>query len=143
MIWKATMHKKYFLLLLFCLFFPVLATASKASKMQKQLNANLHSYALAIRWNDFDAALSNLDPTVLREDNYLEVIENRFKNIQITNYNLKSAAWPDEQSYMQRVEIRFIDVNSQVEVTVIDKQSWRYDAVAKRWWLVSGLPVLD
>ena len=143
MIWKATMYKKYFLLLLFCLLFPVLTTASKASKAQKLLDANLTSYALAIRWSDFDAALSNLDPTVQREDNYLDIIENRFKDIQITNYILKSVVWPDEQTYMQRVEIRFIDVNTQVEVSMIDKQSWRYDPVAKRWWLVSGLPMIE
>ena len=143
MIWKATMLKKYFPVLLFCLFFPVLATASKASKAQKLLDGSLDSYALAIRWSDFEAALSNLDPTVLREDNFVEVVENRFKDIQVTSYNVKSAVWPNEQSFIQRVEIRFIDINTQVELSVIDKQSWRYDAVAKRWWLVSGLPELD
>ena len=143
MIWKATMYKKYFLLLLFCLLFPVLATASKASKAQKLLDTTLASYALAIRWSDFDAALSNLDPTVQREDDYVDIIENRFKDIQITNYILKSVVWPDEQTYMQRVEIRFIDVNTQVEVSMIDKQTWRYDPVAKRWWLVSGLPMIE
>jgi hypothetical protein len=143
MIWKATMLKKFSLLLLLCLFFPALATASKASRMQKVLDASLNSYALAIRWSDFEAALSSLDPTIVREENFSENVEARFKDIQITGYNLKSAAWQDTQTYLQRVEIRYIDVNTQVEITVTDKQSWRYDATAKRWWLVSDLPKLD
>lgn len=137
------MLKKYFLLLLFCLFFPVLATASKASKADKALQASLDSYALAIRWSDFEAAISALDPTIIREDNYLDNIEATYKEIQVTAYNLKSAAYVDPLTYQQRVEVRYIDINTQVEKSLVDKQAWRYDAVAKRWWLVSGLPILD
>ena len=30
-----------------------------------------------------------------------------------------------------------------IERIITDRQKWRWDAVAKRWWLVSGLPDLD
>jgi len=29
------------------------------------------------------------------------------------------------------------------EQTTTDHQRWRWDEVAKRWWLVSGLPVFE
>lgn len=137
------MWKKYILLLMLCLMIPGFAAASKASKAQKLLDANLTSYQLAIRWNDFEAAIGSLDPTIIREEGFSENIEAQFKNYQITGYNLKSATWPDPNTYMQRVEIRYIDINTQVERIFVDKQSWRYDAVSKRWWLISGLPRLD
>ena len=74
---------------------------------------------------------------------YLDNIEATYKEIQVTAYNLKSAAYVDPLTYQQRVEVRYIDINTQVEKSLVDKQAWRYDAVAKRWWLVSGLPILD
>jgi hypothetical protein len=27
--------------------------------------------------------------------------------------------------------------------TIIDRQVWRYDEVARTWWLTTGLPDLD
>ena len=45
--------------------------------------------------------------------------------------------------YTQRVELRIVDQDTQAERTKTDRQSWRYDAAAKRWWLTSGLPKLD
>jgi outer membrane lipoprotein-sorting protein len=143
MVWKATMLKKYLLLMMLCLIVSGQTKASSASKAQKALDANLISYQLAIRWNDFEAAIGSLDPTIIREEGYSENIEAQFKNYQITGYTLKSATWPDALSYMQRVEIRYIEINTQIEKTVVDKQSWRYDAVAKRWWLISDLPKLE
>jgi hypothetical protein len=41
------------------------------------------------------------------------------------------------------VEIRLVNRNTQVERTLTDHQRWTYDPVAKRWWLVSGLPDFD
>ena len=143
MVWKATMLKKYLLLMILCLIVSGQTNASSASKAQKSLDANLASYQLAVRWNDFEAAIGSLDPTIVREEGYSENIEAQFKNYQVTGYTLKSIAWPNELSYMQRVEIRYIEINTQIEKILVDKQSWRYDAVAKRWWLVSGLPKLE
>lgn len=143
MIWEATMLKKYLLLLMLCLLVPSQINASSASKAQKALDANLVSYQLAIRWSDFEAAIGSLDPAIQMEEGFSENIELQFKNYQVTGYTLKSIAWPDAFSYMQRVEIRYIEIDTQVEKSIVDKQRWRYDAVAKRWWLISGLPKLE
>ena len=49
----------------------------------------------------------------------------------------------DPLTYSQRVELRIIDRDTQTERIKTDRQNWRYDALAKRWWLTSGLPKLD
>lgn len=137
------MLNKYLLILLLGMTIPGFAMASSASKAQKSLDASLTSYQLAIRWSDFEAALSSLDPEIILEDDYSEHMEAYYKNFQIVSYNVKSVAWPQEMLYQQRVEIGFIALDTQVEQKIIDKQIWRYDAVAKRWWLTTGLPKLD
>ncbi|MBP7370981.1 MAG: hypothetical protein KA902_06020 [Arenimonas sp.] len=137
------MLKKYLLLFILCVAIPCMAWASSASKAQKVLDASLTSYQLAIRWNDFEAAISSLDPEIKVEDDFSEHVEATFKEFQIVSYNVKSAAWPQTNVYQQRVAIEIIDINTQVVKTIIDKQTWRYDELAKRWWLTSGLPKLD
>lgn len=143
MIWKETMLKKYLLLFILVLVFPSYGSASSASKAQKKIDANLMSYQLAVRWNDFEAALSSLDPEIPHEEDFSEVVEAYYKDYQIVSYNLKSVSWPSETVYQQRVEIGYVELNTQIVQKIVDKQTWRYDEVAKRWWLTTGLPKLD
>jgi hypothetical protein len=143
MIWEETMLKKYLQLFILVLVFPSYSSASSASKAQKSLDPNLVSYQLAIRWNDFEAALSSLDPEIQHEEDFSENIEAYYKDYQIVSYNLKSVAWPSATIYQQRVEIGYVELNTQIVQKIVDKQTWRYDEVAKRWWLTTGLPKLD
>jgi hypothetical protein len=119
------------------------ATQARSSKVDKTLDANLRAYALAVRWNDFNAASTFIDPELRTPEGFTEADENYYKRFQISGYALKSAMRPDAQTYNQRVELRIIDVDYQTERTLTDRQSWRYDATTKRWWLTSGLPKLD
>ena len=61
----------------------------------------------------------------------------------VENREVKGASEPGEGLYEQVVELRVVNRNTQVERIITDRQKWRWDAVAKRWWLVSGLPDLD
>jgi hypothetical protein len=47
---------------------------------------------------------------------------------------------PDGMQLEQVVEIRLVNVNTQVERTIVDHQRWTFDPANKVWWLVSGLP---
>jgi hypothetical protein len=38
------------------------------------------------------------------------------------------------------VEIGLVNTNTQAARSIIDKQVWRLDEKANRWWLMSGLP---
>lgn len=120
---------------------PVLAAGS--SKNDKALEAALKIYGNAVRWNDFEKARESVDPLIRPPGGFSEADEAYYKQFQVSGYLLKSAERSDPQTYSQRVELRIIDVASQTERTKTDRQTWRYDPVAKRWWLTSGLPKLD
>ena len=120
---------------------PVLAGGS--NKNDKALEAALKIYANAVRWNDFEKARESVDPVIRPPGGFSDADEAYYKQFQVSGYLLKSAERIDPQTYSQRVELRIIDVASQTERTQTDRQTWRYDPVAKRWWLTSGLPKLD
>lgn len=122
---------------------PVAVTAKSTSSMEKKLQASLKTYELAVRWNDFDAASDSLDPLTLQGEPFSEQDEAYYKVFQITGYTPKSSSMTEDMVYTQRVELRIVDRDTQVERVKTDRQSWRYDAAAKRWWLTSGLPKLD
>ena len=103
----------------------------------------LYTYVSAVRWSDFEAALSFVDPEVRRTRPMTELETERYKQFQVAGYEVKSAKEPAEGEYEQVVELRLVNRNTQVERIVTDRQRWRWDAEAKRWWLVSGLPDLD
>lgn len=122
---------------------PVPVLAAGSSKNDKALEAALKVYANAVRWNDFEKARESVDPLVRPPGGFSEADESYYKQFQVSGYLMKSAERSDPQTYSQRVELRIIDVASQTERTKTDRQTWRYDPAAKRWWLTSGLPKLD
>ena len=64
----------------------------------------------------------------------------RFKLIQVTGYEVKSKQVAADGGITQTVEIRVVTRNTQLEHIITDHQTWRFDPVAKRYWLASGLP---
>jgi len=122
---------------------PVPVLAAGSNKNDKALEAALKIYGNAVRWNDFEKARESVDPQLRPPGGFSDADEAYYKQFQVSGYLPKSAERPDPQSYSQRVELRIIDVASQTERTQTDRQTWRYDPVAKRWWLTSGLPKLD
>jgi hypothetical protein len=122
---------------------PAAVAAKTTSSMERKLQDSLKIYELAVRWNDFDAASASLDPLTLHGEPFSEQDEAYYKVFQITGYTTKSSSMTEDLVYTQRVELRIVDRDTQVERTKTDRQSWRYDAAAKRWWLTSGLPNLD
>ena len=103
----------------------------------------LYTYVSAVRWSDFEVARTFVDPEVLRTRPITDFDMERYKQYQVSGYEVKSASEPAEGRYEQVVELRVVNRNTQVERIITDRQKWRWDAVAKRWWLVSGLPDLD
>jgi hypothetical protein len=103
----------------------------------------LYTYVSAVRWSDFEAARSFLDPATVSARPVTDFEMERYKQFQVTGYEVKSASEPAEGLYEQVVELRVVNRNTQVERILTDRQKWRWDAEAKRWWLVSGLPDLD
>lgn len=127
---------------------PVLALllVTACNSMGAQRNPRdqvLFTYVSAVRWSDFEAARSFLDPEVLRSRPVTDFQMERYKQFQVAGYEVKSASEPEPGRYEQVVELRVVNRNTQVERIITDRQQWRFDPEAKRWWLVSGLPDLD
>ncbi len=117
----------------------VLAGCPDGTRQDKP-DAILSDYGVAIRWNEFDKAIAFIDPE-LREQTVLTDLEReRFKQIQVTGYEMKTQETDADGNITQTVEIRLVNRNTQLERSILDHQTWRRDVAAKRYWLTSGLP---
>ena len=122
----------------------VVALAACATPGQRSPRDQLlYDYVSAVRWSDFDAAAKFLDPELLARRPLTDLEKERYKQFQVSGYEVKSGSEPAPDTYEQVVEIRVVNRNTQVEKVITDRQTWRWDAEAKRWWLMSGLPDLD
>lgn len=102
-----------------------------------------YDYHSAVRWNEFETAWTFLDPAVRDEKPFSDEVREHFKQVQVSSYDVKSSDKSLPGEIVQAVEIHWIDKNTQTEHVMTDYQRWRWDSVAKHWWLVSGLPALD
>ncbi len=120
----------------------LLLAACASNPGVRQRDEALYLYASAMRWSDFEAAMGFIDPEVLAKNPPTSVELARLGQLQVTGYHVQRNAQTAEDRFEQVVEIRLVNRNTQVERSVMDRQQWRWDAKAKRWWLTSGLPNL-
>lgn len=127
--------------------FPLLALvamlcAGCATDQRNQaLVTTLNAYASTLRWGDFRSAQQFVDPKVREAHPVSSLDLARYEQVRVTGYDEGAGPVPDgENQVRQVVQIGLVNVNTQSERTVVDRQSWRYDPQKKRWWLMSGLP---
>ena len=118
----------------------LLASCASVTTTINVREASLTEYGAAIRLSDFDGALMFVDPALRQQQALSDFDRERLKQIQVTGYEVKSRSDADDGSIEQRVDIRLINKNTQIERVVTDNQRWRWDAASKRLWLSSGLP---
>ncbi|HEX6832353.1 MAG TPA: hypothetical protein VF132_02365 [Rudaea sp.] len=104
------------------------------------LQTTLETYAATIRWGNFDDAAGFVDPETLKEHPITPLDIARYRQVRVTAYNEQPYRPVNDTEVRQVVEIGIVNNNTQVMRSLVDRQLWRYDAKAKRWWLVSGLP---
>ena len=121
----------------------LLLAACASSGQRSPRDQMLYDYVSAVRWSDFDAAARFLDPELLAREPMTDLERERYRQFQVSGYEVKSASEPAEGEYEQVGEIRVVNRHTQVEKIITDRQRWRWDPEAKRWWLASGLPDLD
>lgn len=129
-------------LLLLALAALLLAGCPSKRSARGPLDQVLYDYAGAIRWSDFEAAWSFIDPEVRLAQATASLELERLKQFQTSDYQVKRVIGSDGEYYEQLVEVRLVNRHTLVERTVLERQRWRYDAANKAWWLVSGLPRL-
>ena len=133
------MNRRHLAALLLALAFALLSACGAVGGSKK--TDEMTGYAAFVRWNDWDAAWNFVDPEVRAERPLTDLERERFRQVQVTGYEMRRRTMEaDGLSLEQAVEIRVVNVHTQVERTFIDTQRWRYDPETKHWWLVSGLP---
>jgi hypothetical protein len=114
--------------------------SARNRSMNKARDRALYDYSSTIHWSEFDKAASFVDPAWLAEHPLTKLDMDRYKQVQITGYDVRTSEIEPDGSYDQVVEIRLININTQVERQITDHQHWRWDAQSKHWWLTTGLP---
>lgn len=105
------------------------------------LTSTLNTYAATLRWGSFQSALKFVDPKVLETKPPSSLDMARYQQMRVSDYDDGSGpVVVTENEVQQVVQLHLINIHTQSERTVIDRQTWRYDAEKKRWWLTSGLP---
>jgi hypothetical protein len=121
----------------------VLTACGSVGGKRSPRDAMLYEYVSTIRWSDFDRAVGFVDPKTLEADPIESIELERYKQFQVTGYQVRTGVEPVQGRYEQVVEIRMINRHTQAEKMLLDRQVWRWDEEAGRWWLSSGLPNLD
>lgn len=104
------------------------------------LDDTLRTYAATIRWGDIAQAEAYVDPEYRKAHPLSELDVARYKQVQVTNYEDQPAVPVNDNEVRQTVEIGLVNVHTQTARSIVDRQVWRYDEAAKRWWLTTGLP---
>ncbi|WP_440225730.1 hypothetical protein ACQQ2N_08370 [Dokdonella sp. MW10] len=119
----------------------LLAVACASTKSKETLlTETLRLYHATIRWHSIEQAETFVDPAY-RATHPLTALElERYRQVRFTGYSEGGTVPVSDTEVRQAVEITLVNVNTQASRTVIDRQTWTYDATGKRWMLSSGLP---
>ncbi len=122
-----------------CSFLSACANQEIRSK-QTLLTDTLRAYSAAIRWGEYDQAVSFIDPKILADHPPSSLDLERLKQVRVSNYDEEAPVSVGPDEVRQTVKLDLLNVNTQIARSVIDHRTWKYDAASKHWWLVSGLP---
>ena len=108
----------------------------------KKKSTTLHNatraYENFIRWGDYESAISFINPEVMTEP--LPDPES-LKRYRVTSYEVMTNSMSSDQNEaLQVVEIRYYNEDNMREVTIRDRQTWKYDEAATSWYLATSLP---
>lgn len=119
----------------------LLGCAGTSGSRDKALTEVLRSYAATVRWGDLTQAAAFIDPALADRHTLSRLDQERMAQVRVAYY--RDDAGPmmiAEDRAAQVVEIGLVNIHTRVQRSVIDRQEWRWDPEARRWWLVSGLP---
>jgi hypothetical protein len=104
------------------------------------MSVTMVAYANALRWQGFDQAVKYVDPETLKEHPVTPLDLERYKQVRVVSYMEQNPVPAGPHEVSQIVEIGILNINTQAERQIVDRQLWRYDEKTKHWHIVSGLP---
>jgi len=132
-------HLKSWLLLLLTVC--ALAGCASGGRQMTELEKAQYAYSAAIRWGDFEGAWQLVDPQYRQAHPMSDLEFARYQQIQISGYrDLAATVSPDNSTAAREIQIGVINKHNMTERTTRYTERWRFDPVAKAWWLTVGLP---
>jgi hypothetical protein len=117
-----------------------LASCGEPKADAKLLELALDHYASVMRFGSIGQALSFIDPEVAKEKPMSRLDMERYEQVEFSNYRAQPVVMIPPDRARQVVQLSVTNRHTQIVRELVDVQEWRFDAAAKRWWLVSGLP---
>ena len=119
----------------------LLLAACATQERSRTLTTTLSAYAGTLRWGDFASAAQFIDPKLRAEHPLSELDRARYKQVRVTEYDDGSGPVPlGPTEVQQTVRISVVNIHTQAERSVIDRQRWHYDREKGKWTLMTGLP---
>ncbi len=124
------------------LFLIVLSGCGTLSGMnqKKKFSELSKAYKTAILWSDFEYASEFLADGLVDKDR----LDPIYENVKVTAFEKKrNIVDADVNKIEEVVEIRYYWIDRMVEKSITDHQVWEWNAEARNWYLVTGLPSFE
>jgi hypothetical protein len=118
----------------------LLAGCATLQNKNRLRDDTLDGYAAALRWGDFQSAWSYVDPAVRAAHPLTAQQKALYQTVRVAEYDAQAPTATGPDTLEQTAQISLIVKTSQHVYSVLDHQTWHWDAKAKHWWLESGLP---
>jgi hypothetical protein len=121
--------------------FALLTACASSGTQGTKLEQAQYAWSAAIRWGDFEGAVNLIDPKVREKLELTPLQLERYKQVQISGYrDMGADSNLDAGTAVRDIEIGVINRHTMAERTVRYRETWRWDADAKAWWITSALP---
>ena len=128
-------------LALLCLL--ALGACASTGTQRNKLDQAVYAWSGAIRWGDFEGAMNLIDPEVREKVELTPLQLERYKQIQISSYrDMGTSTDMEAGTSVRDIEIGVINRHTMAERVVRYRETWRWDAEKKTWWVTSPLPDL-
>lgn len=118
----------------------MLAGCATLQNKNQSLDTTIEAYRAALRWGDFEGAWTYVDPAVRADHPLTPQQKAQYATVRVAEYETPGPVATGPDTVEQTAQISLIVKSTQQVYEVLDHQTWRWDAQAKRWWLESGLP---
>ncbi len=109
----------------------------------KLLDETLERWASTVRWGEPTQLIDFIDPAVIERQPVRPFELERLRQLRVAGYRPQPPVLIAPDRARQTAQVELVNVNNQTSRTTVETTEWRYDPVAKRWWLTSGLPRYD
>lgn len=126
--------------LVFLLLLPVLLAGCATGSRAGTPDETFYRYAGALRWGGVEQAWDFVDPAVRAASPPSELDLERYRQVEVKGFQVNRTSAGPDGTLVRDVELSLVNRHTQRERVLRHREQWRYDADARTWWLVSGVP---